>query len=93
MGGCGAPFTCTVACTRHSMAIGVQNSQKARAGATGGLEATTVSEVTELMRERTPAMSAAIKVSRKYEKPAPLVSAGLRRVLAWLLWSGTERDL
>jgi len=43
MGGCGAPFTCIVAGSRYSMAIGVQNSQKARAGATVGLEATTVS--------------------------------------------------
>ena len=50
MGGCGAPFTCFVAGTRYSMAIGVQNSQKARAGATGVLEATTASEVTDMMR-------------------------------------------
>ena len=38
-------------------------------------------------------MSAAIKVSRKYEEVAPQFNVGLRRFLAWLLWSGTERDL
>ena len=65
MGGCGATLTCIIVVgTRYSMANGVQDSQNARAGATGELEPTTVSEVTDVMRYRTPRMSAAIKVSR-----------------------------